>query len=348
MAGCVTQRGLLVAADGWAGRGDGGGRWRRRTKGAEGAEGGRRGGDALVDGLMTTDGATLDGKGGDGDRRAIVAARIELLGHVEAVLEPVMVVLGLVFLGLLTVQFSGLRISGADRRALNWAEMAIYALFVGDFGLRFVLAPVKSLFLRRNWLTAASLVVPCLRPLRAAGAAGALPSVHLLRLLSGANHGMRALREIAGGRRLAYLVTLSVLVMMLGAGSVVSFERAAPDGEITSFGQGIRWAATLVTTINSGVDPISIAGRVVAVVMRVYAVSVFGYITASIATYFIGRPVSGATSGSQEGSGATVGDDVHEHLAALRREIGALREEVGAARGEATAGTGPVARAGDD
>ena len=49
------------------------------------------------------------------------------------------------------------------------------------------------------------------------------------------------------------------------------------------------WAATLVTTVNVGEDPVSGWGRVVAVLMRIYAVGVFGYLTASIASYFVAQ-----------------------------------------------------------
>ena len=212
--------------------------------------------------------------------------------------------------------------------------------------MRFVVAPAKGRFLRANVLTAVSLAVPALRPLRALRAATALRSIHLLRVLSGANRGMRALRQITRGRQFAYLATLSLVVTLLGAGSVAYFDRGVAGAQITSFGEGVWWAGTLVTTINSGVDPVSVEGRVIAVLMRVYALSVFGYITASIATFFIGQ-AAGASAGGQGTSGTAAAADggspatppFREQVEALRREIGALREELAAAQGGAARGS---------
>ena len=267
------------------------------------------------------------------------AERSELLEQLQDVLEPLMIVLGLIFLGLLVVEYSGLRVSPGTEAWLNRAETAIYFVFVGDFALRFVIAPAKGRFLRVNWLTALSLALPALRPVRALRGVAALRSVHLLRVLSGANRGMRALRQITRGRQFAYVATLSLLVTLLGAGSVLYFERNVAGADIRSFGEAVWWAATLVTTINSGDDPVSFEGRVIAVLMRVYAVSVFGYITASIATYFIGEaggsgsaPSGNAGAPSPGAAGSPAPRTLREQVEALRGEIGVLREELAAAR----------------
>ena len=282
----------------------------------------------------------------DGGREAVRSERFELLKQLEEVFEPLMVVLGLIFLGLLVVEYSGLRVSRATEDWLNRAENGIYFVFVGDFALRFVIAPAKGPFLRANWLTALSLAVPALRPLRAARGVAALRSVHLLRVLSGANRGMRALRLVTRGRQFAYVATLSLVVTLLGAGSVLYFDRNAAEAEIRSYGEAVWWAATLVTTINSADDPVSFEGRMIAVVMRVYAVSVFGFITASIATYFIGETGGGATAAEDaeapaagEG-GSTPPRTLREQIEALRGEIGALREELAAERGDREPGRG--------
>ena len=179
--------------------------------------------------------------------------------------------------------------------------------------------------------------MPALRPLRVLRAARALRSIHLLRMLSGANRGMRALRRITRGRQFAYVATLSLLVTLLGAGGAFVLDRGAPGTPLNSFGEALWWAATLVTTVNSGVDPVTAEARLVAVLMRLYAVSVFGFVTASIASYFIGR--SSAAAGADQAPAAAPtapAGALIEQVAALRREVGLLRQEL-AARG----GAGP-------
>ena len=254
-----------------------------------------------------------------------------------------MVALGLVFLGLLVVEYSWLTPTEGQEAWLAHAATIIYWIFIADFVLRFTIAPEKLPFLRRNWLTALSLALPALRSLRVLRAfrvlrtlraTRALRSTQLVRLVSGANRGMRALREITRGRQLAYVASLSVIITLLGAGGVLYFDRPLPGAEISSFDQSVWWAATLVTTINGANDPISAEGRVIAILMRIYALSVFGYITASIASYFIGRPMAGTmtTNGGDQRSNES--REIRAEVTSLRQEIALLRRELAVANGE--------------
>ena len=259
-------------------------------------------------------------------REAVRSERLELLEHVQATLEPLMIALGLVFLGLLVVEFSAIELSEAQRRWSGRAQWTIYGFFVVDFVLRFVIAPGKLQFLRTNWLTALSLVIPFLRPLRALRAARALRSIRLVRLLSGLNRGMRVLRQVARGRQFAYVGALTVVVVVLGAAGAWSFERGAAEAPIGSFGDALWWAATLVTTINGEQYVVSLEARVIGVLMRLYAVSVFGYVTASIASYFVGREAAARTG---EGDGVEM---LREHLVSLQREVALLRRDLAGRR----------------
>jgi len=282
----------------------------------------------------------------DDERAAARAERSELLAQIQDVLEPVMIGLGLVFLALLIVDYAGWAGSAEQAAWLNRALDWIYWAFLGDFLLRFAVSPAKGRFLRANWLTVVSLALPALRPLRALRglralrAARAARSLRLVRLVGGANRGMRALRRLTGGRRFLYVATLSVAVTLLGAGGVLFFERDADGSAIGGFGEALWWAATLVTTINSGAEPVSFEGRAIGFLLRLYAVSVFGLITASIATYFIGQAGEAGAAAAERDS-ATVAE-----LAALRREVAALRAELTTARAGGRDGADEVARTG--
>ncbi|MDQ3673379.1 MAG: ion transporter [Gemmatimonadota bacterium] len=270
----------------------------------------------------------------------IHSERLELLAHLEAMLEPIMMMLGLLFLGLFAFEYSGVDFTPLEKSWIDRAETTIYWVFAGDFIVRFAIAPAKIRFLRTNWITALSLALPALRPLRAVGAAGSLSTVHLLRLLSGANHGMRALRHITRGRQFAYLVSLTFIVTLLSAGGVLFFERNARDANITDASDAIWWAATLVTTINSNDDPVSFPGRIIGLLLRIYAVSVLGFITASIASYLIGHAMEPTESTAHAATPAATGTSLHQQLAGLRDEVRSLREEL-AARGRERSGDQP-------
>ena len=251
----------------------------------------------------------------DREARRVVARaeRSELLDHLQAMLEPLMVGLGLVFLALLLLDFAGPDLSERGQRWLDDAMTAIWIIFLADFVVRLVVAPSKLGFLRANWLGALSLVLPFLRPLRVLRAARAVRSISLVRLLGGMNRGIRVLRRVTGGRQVAFVAALTGFVVLAGAVGARYFDRDTEGATIRTFGDSLWWAAALVTTVNSEKYAVSPEARVVAILMRVYAVSVFGLVTASIASYLIGA--------SAESSGSGDVDALRTEIADLRREL---------------------------
>lgn len=74
----------------------------------------------------------------------------------------------------------------------------------------------------------------------------------------------------------------------------------------------------VVTTMGSEYWPKTPEGRALCLFLAIYAFAVFGYVTGTIATYFIGRD-------ADEGNPETA---LQERLDRLTAEIGALRNEV--------------------
>lgn len=252
-------------------------------------------------------------------RRAVERdERFELLWHVQAILEPAMAGLGLVFLALLLLDYGSFEWGLLSEGTINWALQAIWAIFLIDFFLRLIIAPAKVAFLRANWLAIISLALPFLRPLRAFRAIRAVRSLSLMRFLGGINRGMRVLRRVTRGAQFAYVGLLTVIVALAAAVGAMYFEDGYVSSPIQTFGDALWWSAAMVTTINNEKYVVSPEARALAILLRVFAVSVFGYITASIATYLIG---SSPPSYAQRDESAT-----------LRAEITSLREEVAALR----------------
>lgn len=256
-----------------------------------------------------------------GHREIVRNERFELLYHVTAVLEPVMVMLGILFLVLLLMDFGSVPLVLFGENRSGQLQQGIWAIFLVDFLLRLVIAPEKWAFLRANWLGAVSLALPFLRPLRVFRAARAVRGFSLVRLLGGLNRGMRVLRRITRGRQLAFIAGLTVVVVLGGAVAVWNFDRGYDGATIQTFPDALWWSATLVTTMNGELYVVSTEARIVALLQRLYALSVFGYITASFASFLIGT--------NHERTGPSP-----EDIAGLRREVQALRRELRAERGE--------------
>ena len=249
---------------------------------------------------------------------ALKNERYELLRRLEDSLETPMLVLAFVWLALLVGE-------------LIWGESLmfevlgtiIWVIFILDFAVAFVLAPHKIAYLKNNWLTALSLLVPALRLFRFSRVfrlfrlARMGRSLRLLRVVSSLNRGMRALGASLSRRGFGYVLALTVLVTFTGAAGMYAFENAAPGG-LKSYGEALWWTTMVLTTMGSQYWPLTVEGRVLCVFLALYAFAVFGYVTATLATFFIGRD---AEDDEAELAGA-------RQLAALREEMIALREEI--------------------
>lgn len=262
----------------------------------------------------------------DRDAPETEAERESALHQLEDLLETPMIVLGFVWLLLLAVEL--VRGAGPLLQALG---TAIWVAFVLDFALRLALAPDRSRYLRRNALTAISLFLPAVRVLRvarlarAARTARAVRGLRLARLVTSLNRGMRALRATMSRRGLAYVLALTAVVVFAGAAGMYALE--PPDGEgggFRSYGDALWWTAMIVTTMGSELWPRTAEARILCLFLAIYAFAIFGYVTAAIASFFVGRD---AEDERGELAGAAA-------LERLRAEVEALRRELGQVPGE--------------
>lgn len=209
-----------------------------------------------------------------------------------------------------------------DSALLETVGTAIWIVFILEFALRLALAPRKLTYLRSHWLTAVALLVPALRIFRFAGvfrAARALRSFRLVRVIGTANRSMNALRSALARRGFIYVTALTALVVALGGAGMLSFEGAADvPGGFENYWQALWWTGMLITSIGSEYWPRTTEGRILTFLLSLYGLAVLGYITATLASFFVGRDAE-----QKHGPVAGTGD-----IAALRAEIRSLRNEL--------------------
>lgn len=259
------------------------------------------------------------------DRAVLDRERDELLERVIGVIDGPMIGLGFVWLALLVVELTrGLSPFFESLGTVIWV------LFLVDFALQFVVAPHKGRYLQRNWLTALSLVLPAVRVFRIFRVFRAVRGLRLIKVVGSLNRGMRALSASMGRRGFGYAVALTGLVTLAGAAGMVAFE-GGPGG-LDGYADAVWWTAMLMTTLGSEYWPQTPEGRVLCVLLSLYAFAVFGYVTATLATYFVGRD---AEDGAAEVAGA-------QAVEALTTEVRALRAEIRALTGRAEGGSAPA------
>ena len=256
-------------------------------------------------------------------RTALDRNRVELLQQVEEWLEVPMIVLGFGWLALLVAEL----VWGISP-LLEALSTVIWGIFLLDFGIRFTLAPAKRAYLRTNWLTVIALAIPALRVfriffvLRFLRAARAVRGLQLVRVVTSLNRGMKALRAGMGRRGLGYIVAFTTLVALTGAAAMFAFEREF--GGLDSYGAALWWTAMILTTMGSDYWPQSAEGRLLTFFLSLYAFGVFGYVTAALAAFFLGRE-------AQHSDGELLTPDsiaqLHTEISGLRAELRRLHEE---------------------
>jgi voltage-gated potassium channel len=221
---------------------------------------------------------------------SIETQRVRLLVQVEKMLERPMIVLSLVWVVLVAIE-----LAHEANRPVEVAGMVIWGIFIGDFVLKLFIAPRKLDFLRRNWITALSLLLPAFRLLRvgrAFRAARLLRGVRFAKLLGSVNRGMRALRRSMGRHGFGYVISLTLLVLFSAAAGMMAFEREGPNHAVfETYSGSLWWTAMLMTSLGSEYWPKTGGGRALTLVLALYSFAVFGYITATLASFFVGRDV---------------------------------------------------------
>lgn len=237
--------------------------------------------------------------------------RKRLLRSVENVLEAPMIFLGFIWLILLVVEL----IWGRNK-VLGYMSYTIWGIFIIDFLIKFSLAPEKLLFLKKNWLTIISLFIPALRVFRVFRffrLLRGLRGIRLVRIVSSFNRSLRSLGQTMQRRAFGYVMVTTLIVTFVGAAGMYAFEN--PNPGFSSYGLALWWTAMRVITAGNEFNPVTAEGRGLGFLIAVYGFSIFGYFTATFASYFIGR-------------------DAEEKEAPLAgsKEIGQLKSEIVALR----------------
>lgn len=249
--------------------------------------------------------------------------RCEILQQIEEWLETPLLVLSFVWTALLIIEF----VWGLNR-FLSGVSAAIWIAFIVDFGLRLLLAPQKLNYLKHNWLTMLALLLPAMQMFRVVqifrglGIVRGGQGLQLLRVLVRINRGMKTLSKSVSRRGLGYAIALTLLVTLTGSAGMYRFEHNVIGSTLTNYGNALWWTAMVITTMGSDYFPKTPEGRVLCFVLAVYGFAIFGYVTATIATFFVGQDAN-----DEDGDLAS-----EKSVRALQAEIVALREELRANR----------------
>lgn len=255
-----------------------------------------------------------------------------MLQRLEQHLELPMAILAVVWLVLFIIDM----VRGSDPLVTFFATV-IWVIFIAEFVVKVLIAPDRWRFVKHSWLTIISLLVPALRiarifsAFRALRAVRAVRGVRLIKAVGALNRGMGALGATLRRSGVWYVSALVVAVCFAGAAGMYALEpRASGGAGFSSYADALWWTAMIMTTMGSAYWPQTPEGRILAVLISLVAIGVFGYVTATLASFLVGRDADapdGATASSSDVKA------LQRDIAAMRRELSELARSLG---GDAT------------
>ena len=174
----------------------------------------------------------------------------------------------------------------------------VWVAFIIDYVVRIVLSPHKWFFIGHSKVDLLSVILPIARPFRLLKYLGRIP-------LLGGNSG-------AALRRRVIIIAATFVVMFIYVISLAEYaaERGAKGANITSFGDSIWWACVTMATVGYGdYFPITIMGRVLAVILMVGGIAIVGTASGTLVSFLNDRMVTARAREQRAGHLELVEDD---------------------------------------
>jgi voltage-gated potassium channel len=169
---------------------------------------------------------------------------------------------------------------------LNHIDTIICFIFIGDFIYQLVTAKNKLGYLKWGWIDLIS-SIPNLSIFRIGRAARV---IRVLRLLRGIRSTKLIIRQLFLNRArnaIASVALISFVMVIFASIAILNFENV--DGaNIKSANDALWWAFVTVTTVGYGDKyPITDSGRIIAAMLMITGVGLFGTFTGFVASLFL-------------------------------------------------------------
>jgi voltage-gated potassium channel len=221
-----------------------------------------------------------DGSLGDPDDEPTSRERLAVL--VEERLDIPMAVLALAWALLVAYELI------APRGHEGWITIAsnvIWVIFALELALKLIVSGRPVHFLTRHWPSLFFLALPALRMLRVVRALRAVRFLPAARVLGSSYRAVGTARGLLQGR-LQFLLIVTVVVAF-GSGQLILVLERGRAGAITSLGDALWWSFNAVIAGTMVHEPVTLAGRLLSLMLSAYAIVVFASLAATIGAFFV-------------------------------------------------------------
>ncbi|KAB1150724.1 two pore domain potassium channel family protein [Streptomyces luteolifulvus] len=188
-------------------------------------------------------------------------------------------VASLLFLASYAVGVLGEDLPGPVRDLSRAVLYGSWALFIVDYAVRWRLSGEGPGFVHRHWLDSVVVVLPLLRPVRI---------VRVYDAMQARRPGEP--RMTLQARVMLYAGLSSSLLGLSAALAEYHYEHNAPGASIRTFGDALWWSVATLSTVGYGdVVPVTVIGRLIAVVLMGCGLALLGAVTGSFSSYLMQR-----------------------------------------------------------
>lgn len=170
---------------------------------------------------------------------------------------------------------------------LNTLDFIVCMIFMGDFFYRLYHAPSKLVFLRWGWIDFIS-SIPMLSMLRGGNM---FRIIRILRILRAFRSMKILVKYLLRNRTHNTFVTVAAISCMLAMGAsmaILNLEKESPDRNIKTPSDALWWSIVTITTVGYGDRyPVTDGGRIVASILMIAGVGLFGTFTGFVASMFV-------------------------------------------------------------
>ena len=195
-----------------------------------------------------------------------------LLGKVERLTEIPLMILSLIMIPLLLGPFLWDMLEH-EEKLFFIGDILIWILFAIDMIIKTALSTNRVNYLKIHWLELIAIAIPWFRPLR------------IVRLIAFAAKSYSGINR-AG--KPDFLLVYALGLVMVGATIITTVEQGY-GSSLVSFSQSLWWSLVTIITVGYAYGdtiPVSTAGRLVAVILMLGGLAIFGAITANLAAVF--------------------------------------------------------------
>ena len=186
-------------------------------------------------------------------------------------------------LALISVIFAIMDITSGLSNILKIIDNIIYAIFIMDYVIRFIIAKSKKDFFKLNILDLIAIIPfnSAFRAFRMLKFTRLLKMTKLFRLASVSARLLEKVKRFLNTNGLKYVLCLVIVSVVISALAMTKVEHM-------SFNDALWWAFVTATTVGYGdLSPTTGLGRIIASILMLVGIGLIGSLTSSITSFFL-------------------------------------------------------------